>query len=271
MRSLQMAKRKRYSGDGYCLFCREAFADADLTDEHIIPEAIHGTLVIKNSSCRPCARRSNIEYENAALNGDLQLPRVLLDLKGKRGSAIPRDVRHLPPVFLGDTTMAEDGERILDFPIELYPKHFELIHFQSPGKLSGIDRGSSLDVISFTLFNIGGRGLNNVTTRTKMINGPFAMMLAKIAYCYAVAEKGFDYFDSREIRDLLNGNRDDVYNFVGNTEEDKEFTNKHLHSLYFRRRSDYLTVLIHLFSSLTNQPVKAFPYEVVVGRFQVNA
>src|SRR6476659_9299292 len=36
--------------------------------------------------------------------------------------------------------------------------------------------------------------LNDVTTRQPFANGPFAKMVAKIGYCYAVAKLGFDAF-----------------------------------------------------------------------------
>lgn len=265
MRTLQMAK-KTYHGDGYCLFCRKPFVERDLTDEHIIPEALHGSLVIENGSCRLCAQRSNSEYENKALNRDLQLPRVLLELRGKRGSAVPRDVRHLPAVYPGDTTMGGEQERLLDFPVDMYPKFFNLLHFPPPGKISDVERGANITGLKLQIFNIGGKGLANVTVKQPYENGPFAMMLAKIGYCYAVAEKNYTTFDSSEIRALLNGERHDVYNFVGSSEERTHFSKRHLHSLYFRQRGDYLTVLVHLFASLSEKPDGVLPYEVVVGR-----
>lgn len=101
-----------------------------------------------------------------------------------------------------------------------------------------------------------------------MINGPFAMMLAKIAYCYTMAEYGETYFDAKDIRDLLLGNRHDVYNFVGNTETPERLATRELHGLYFRRRGEWLTVLVHLFASCQGQQNTNIctPYEVVVGR-----
>ena len=57
-------------------------------------------------------------------------------------------------------------------------------------------------------------------------------MLAKIGYCYAVAEKGFEAFDGDDIRTLLAGKRDDVYNFIGNVAEPEKLANHHLHGLY---------------------------------------
>ncbi|MEO7691619.1 MAG: HNH endonuclease [Sphingomonas sp.] len=265
MRTLQMAKRT-YVGDGLCVFCRKPFAESDLTDEHIIPEALHGALVIKNGACRPCARHSNTAYENKALNGDLQLARILLDLRGKRGTAAPRDVRHMPPVFPGNLTMGGEGERLLDFPVEMYPKFFNLILFPPPGLLVGVDRGGALSALSLRTFTVGGSGLTGVTVSQGFTNGPFAMMLAKIAYCYAAAERGVEAFDGDPIRCLLTGERDDVYNFVGSVEKPEHLTTRFLHGLYFRERAEWTTVLINLFASLSEEVNNVRPYEVVVGR-----
>jgi hypothetical protein len=160
-----------------------------------------------------------------------------------------------------------------DFYIQLsdaeYPPIFSIILFPRAGLLDGVDRGADITSLRVQMFNLGGGSnrASNVTASAPMINGPFAKMLAKIGYCYAVAEKGFDGFDGSEIRDLLDGRRDDVYNFVGNVSEPEMLTDRHLHGLYFRERGVWLTVLVHLFSSCNADPnVPSIPYEVVVGR-----
>lgn len=266
MRTLKMQKHTYRPGDGVCVFCMNSFQLSALTDEHIIPEAIHGGLVIEKAACRPCAQYSNSAYENKALNGDLKLARVLLELRGKRGTAAPRDIRHLPPVFPGDATMGVAGDRLLDFPVEVYPRFFNLILFAPPGLLVGMDRGGNLTVSALQFFNVGGSGLTGVTVQQDFTNGPFALMLAKIAYCYAIAERGSGAFDGEPIRALLRGERGDVYNFVGNVEKAEHVSTRSLHGLYFRERGEWTTVLISLFASLSDDVSKARPYEVVVGK-----
>lgn len=63
-----------------------------------------------------------------------------------------------------------------------------------------------------------------------------------------MAEYGESSFAAQNIRDLLPGNRADVYNFVGNTENPER--------------------LVHLFASLYSEENTNIctPYEVVVGR-----
>lgn len=139
--------------------------------------------------------------------------------------------------------MGGEGQRLLGFPIEHYPKFFRLLAFPPPGLLVGINRGGDLSGLRFVLYNIGGRGLNNVTTEETRLNGPFAMTLAKIGYCFAMAEYGERNFDAQDIRQLLLGKRDDIYNFVGNSGAAERLTTRHLHGLYIRHRGEWLTVL----------------------------
>jgi hypothetical protein len=261
-------KRHSYQGDGRCVFCLQTFDTDQLTDEHIIPEAINGTLLIRRGACREHARQSNRDYENPALNSDLLLPRLLLELKGKRGGA-PKDLRHLPPVFRGDVTMTAVPmeERLLDFPVELYPKTFHLLKFQSPGLLAGVDRGAEIQELTLEFYNIGGKGLSDVTVMQPRQNGPFAKTIAKIGYCYAAAEKGLDAFDGDDVRALLRGERDDVYNFVGNSASSTHLTKDTLHGLYFREINGYLVVLVDLFASCRTID-EGFPYQVVVGKLR---
>jgi len=260
--------RKRYQGDGRCVYCTQAFPRESLTDEHIVPLALHGDFIIEKGACSKCAGKSNELYENKALQNDLLLPRLLLGLKGRRG-IVTQDLRHLPAVFAGDKTseptkMSEG--RLLNFPIELYPKFFHLLVFEPAGLLAGIDRGGYICHLRIQAFCIDGPSLNNLTINQPMINGPFATMLAKIGYCYAVAERSMEAFDGSGIRQLLTGGRSDVYNFVGSSSKKEKLTNRYLHNLYLRERDGWLIVLVHLFASLSKEKAGAIPYEVVVGK-----
>jgi hypothetical protein len=85
-------------------------------------------------------------------------------------------------------------------------------------------------------------------------------MLAKMGYCFAMAERSRDGFNGDEIRELLSGDRDDVFNFVGGSVNEERLTARHLHYLACRERKSLLTVIVHLFSSYD-----APPYEIVVG------
>jgi hypothetical protein len=267
MRSLAM-RQKNYDLGGKCVYCLKDFEPDDLTDEHIVPRALNGGLILKKGACRPCAAKSNKDYEGAALNNDLLVPRRILELRKSRnrGASQPPP-QPLPPVGIGDLTMG--GDCNIQLSDAEYPAWFPLVLFPAPGLLAGVDRGSELKSLRLQIFNLGSdkNRATNVTTNAPMINGPFAKMLAKIGYCYAVAERGFDAFEGNDIRSLLAGDRDDVYNFVGSPKEPEILADRNLHALYFRERGDWLTVLVHLFASCNGDPkVPAIPYEVVVGK-----
>jgi HNH endonuclease len=270
MRSLAM-RQQNYDLVGKCVYCLHDFAADDLTDEHIIPRAMNGGLILKKGACKPCAKRSNEDYEGAALNNDLLIARRILELRKSRNRGAKQPPpKPLPPVAAGDRTMG-GGKFDIALSDDQYPNHFSLVLFRPAGLLVGEDRGADLKEMRLQIFNLGGheKRATNVTVQQSHINGPFAKMLAKIAYCYAVAERGFNAFKGDDIRDLLMGRRDDVYNFVGNPAERIILGNQHLHALYFRERDGWLIVLVHLFASCIGDPkLPATPYEVVVGKIR---
>jgi hypothetical protein len=267
-------RKHDYRLDGRCVYCLENIRDwpqEQITDEHIIPRALNGSLIIRNGACKSCAELSNQSYENVALNNDLLIARRILELKKsrKRGKN-QKPPRPLPPVARGDATMDAEAEFDLALADGNYPNHFSLVQFPPAGRVIGEKSGADLKSIRLQIFNLGnhqGRA-DNVTVRSPMVNGPFAKMLAKIAYCFAVAERGFEGFGGQDIRDLLAGRRDDVYDFVGTVATPELLTTRHLHSLYFRQRGDWLTVLVHLFASCGAEGKPSHPYEVVVGKIQ---
>jgi len=75
------------------------------------------------------------------------------------------------------------------------------------------------------------------------------MMVAKMAFCFAVAERGLDFERYTDLRDLLMGRRSDVFNFVGTPVVEEKLANRHLHAFYFRKREAFETVIVHLFAS----------------------
>lgn len=264
-------QRKTYRlSDRRCIFCLNEFDPAFRTDEHIIPEALHGELIIEDGSCKACARASNEDYENSALNtGYFHLARVVLGLKGKRG-APARDVRHLPPIFPGNAMEEGEGPRLLDFPLDQYPaKVLQLMHYQPPGKIDGVDRGGDLNDCFFGFFFTDRQQMlptNRFTQDIKVDHTAVARMLAKIAYCYAVVKFGLSGFDGQDLRDIIAGNRTDIYNFVGSYHGPRRFTNRFLHNIYLHQESGYLTVLPHLFASFGGWQTPMLPYQVVIQK-----
>jgi hypothetical protein len=256
---------RRYKGAGKCIFCFRSPPEVRLTDEHVIPFAICGVgeILIEDGSCEECNRFANEKYEAIAIANDLNVARILLELKRRRRGKKSKPLM-LPPVALGDITV-ENKNFDIQLEKEEYPNVLLLVTFEPAGLLVGVDRGSDLSKIRIVFVNLGqkDRTVQGVTCSHPHVQGPFALLIAKIAYCYAVAEVGLDGFNGDEIRDLLRLKREDIYNFVGCMADNMHLSSRHLHSLYFRKRGEYLTVIVHIFASY-----KIPPYEVVVGRWK---
>src|SRR4030088_2476375 len=89
---------RRYSLNGRCVYCGKKFTPKQLTDEHIVPLTLNGDWVIVMGACDPCARLSNILYEEKALHSDMiRVPRAILELK--RRKAKEKGPIEMPPIF----------------------------------------------------------------------------------------------------------------------------------------------------------------------------
>jgi hypothetical protein len=284
-----MAERKPYSSHGRCLYCAKPFAK--LTREHIVPEGLQGGWWIVGA-CATCARKSNEEYENLVLQSDMvRTMRAFLKLKRKKRKN-QRPIL-MPPKFKHGTA-GQTKIQTRDYlePDDFYPRIFVMLLLEPAMKLTPNDKTPIEKRVFRTWFrniedaipgpavisdpvNVGNAYVSDkdlllamdITGRERSVsirqNFPlkkFMRMLAKIAYCFAVAERGLDRFDGTEIQHLVCGERDDFHNFVGGSLNGDRLTNRVLHHLAFRERGDLLTVIVHLFSSYD-----APPYEVVVG------
>lgn len=269
MRPSTFMAGKSYPPPGRCIYCLRGEHDAAIdekgvrTDEHIIPYALNGSLVIKDAVCSVCQKVTG-RPEQEALNSDLLVPRLLLELKRRR--AKKKRQKSLPPVALGNLTYSDD---LSAFSIELsaaqYPPIIQLLVVPPPGFLTGKLRpDGDLDGFQMVFCNLGIKSAlphTSVTTRSCHNFTAFFYLVTKIAYSYAIAELGFSSFDGHAIRELLLGKRVDMFNFVGGPYIQEGGSKSSLHRLSIRRRGDWVTVIVHLFSS-TGVP----PYEVVVGR-----
>lgn len=251
--SLKM-KRKRYNGIGICIYCFKEFPQENLTDEHIVPKALRGTLIFKNAVCEPCRKTTGRE-ENIVLKEDFLVPRIILNLNYKD---LP-----LPPVAIPN---ADPSKEIHDIYLtaEDYPKLVTVCTFPVPGHLMGQDSGDGASSLRFLTLNLEGYSVRTkpirYSIRSGVTMGALLMLMAKVGYSYAVAELGVNYFDSTDIRDLLLDRRNDVFNFVGSPENTKRIS-VDLHSVKLDEQNGFVVALVNLFSS-----IHMYPYIVVLGK-----
>lgn len=261
MRPSLICAEKYYPSPNVCIYCLEN--DIELTDEHIITFSIGGRKVLRNASCKKCAEYINETYEQPTLNGVLLAPRLLLELKRRKS----KQKRNLKLVGLDGVKVNDVGDEGFDTQLEpfQYSPLCQLPFWEPAGKLIDADKSSGVD--KFRLFHIHlgttfQSPFDKVVTRHPINQKEFALALAKSAYSYAVAKHGLENFDGAEMRDLLLGKRNDVFNFVGGPLREEKLTDRYFHNLYERREGQLCTVLVHMFASY-----KMKPYQVVVGRF----
>lgn len=257
--SHSMAPKPPYPSPRNCIYC--GLTDVK-SEEHIVPFVLNGSWVIEKAACDDCRTRTNEAYENKALNCDLLVvPRKLLDLKRRRRGKNKKPLLFPPSFAAGTAHLTESGERINLLENE-YPPVMVMIVLEPAGKLVGLERVTgSEQKIRIWMRSLAQRSHPAQTVRQRFAHFHFAMMLAKIGYSFAVAERGMGGFEGSEIRELLAGNRDDVYNFIGGSIGGERLTDRFLHHLALRERGEWLTAIVHLFASY-----QAPPYEVVVGR-----
>lgn len=257
-------KDKNYKTIGYCIFCIDrALPPRELTEEHIIANALGGTLRFKEAACRQCAETMNKRFEQPSLNADFYVPRLLLQLRAKGKET----TKKLPPVALGKVDISKPGSEGFDTYLtrEQYPKVLQFLVFGEPGKIVGKVYGG-IESIQLSLSNISnahetiGAPLE-AAYRTPIMPYEFGMAIIKIAYSYAVAECGIETFDGTEIRELLAYRREDIRNFFGCPENYIKRKMHFLHHLSWSVIKGYIVVKVHLFASYGIRP-----YIVVVGR-----
>ena len=248
---------------GKCIFC----GDTDnLTKEHIVPKALTGIgeMIIRFGSCRKCNYYANEAYEGAAMANDFLPVRHMLQLQRKRRGK-KTTLRRMPPVSYAATADKCGADEFNEeLPPQNYPPLYTFVMHEPAGLLSGINRAADPSEIRLGFVHLGLPGRvtpTSVTMRLPGIIGHPERVVAKMAYCWAIAEKGLDVFDTTDLLDLLCGRRSDIFNFVGSPIVSEQLPMLRLHEFYFRKRGELTTVLVHLFASF-NGPI----HEVVIGK-----
>jgi 5-methylcytosine-specific restriction endonuclease McrA len=180
----------RYPQVGICIYCGY-HGPLPLTDEHIIPLAFGGTLILPDASCEDCARIINREIETPVCHKEWGLFRA----KHRWPTRKPRK-RPKSAVIRGDAGYHQEiamGE--YSAPVPLY-------RFVEARVSSGLPRGD--DDVHWTVSILTNDHEEaemqrrypkwDRIRRFKMQPKEFARLLAKIAHAYVVAECGLSGF-----------------------------------------------------------------------------
>ena len=257
---------RRYAPLGRCMYCLAT--GVRLTEEHLIPKSLGGRLTLRDAVCEPCRVRTG-SLEQLTLDRDFAIPKTLLAMKRRR--ARKKGPRRLPafdaPADAAASSLA--AEAAASPSAACYPRTFTLPAFARAGLLAAEDRATTPPRIDFVVCRLQiGTVRNEIAAPRRMLADPFAFgySIAKWAYGLAVAERGLACCDTRAIRQLLSGERCDVFNFVGSCEASEPGQRGSLHSVTLRERDGWLAVLVHVLGSAGMRP-----YEVAIGRLPTDA
>lgn len=176
----------RLKSVGSCIYCGST---KQLTDEHIVPFALGGRLILPDSSCFECAKITSL-FEQKVLRGFMLNARTTGKFPTRRQKERPKT---LP------LAIEKEGELL---ETELSPdEHPGLLHLpmlEPPGYFVGRDPKEGLTIIGLETIQFGqspymvAKKLNAtaITSTTNLDVWSFARLLAKIGYCFAISELG---------------------------------------------------------------------------------
>lgn len=176
---------------GCCMYCR---APA-IGREHAIPRGLNGVYTLEQASCRDCERVTS-RLEGELLRGPLLPIRIVLDLYTKDPADRPRS---LP----GIVRMPDGTSRRLLIPIEAHPTPLALPLLFGPPYLLGETRPMQMrgeqwtrqfTDPSATERYLASLGAVEIQLGSVIDPTPLIRLVAKIAYCFAVAHVGLDGF-----------------------------------------------------------------------------
>jgi hypothetical protein len=223
---------KIYSPIGRCIYCGREADRVALSDEHVIPYSLGGTIILPKSSCAKCSGiTSSIERHIAKAIWDYT--RVQHGLPSYRKER-PRHFEMEMP----------DGS-IRNIPIPNMPPVILSFTFPPAGILFGLppsDEPVSGQIVISNISAEAERRFSEISRQGRVrLNpkgfaaSPFARFLAKVAHAYAVAELGMDGFYAALPPIILERDPHFVFHYVGSGGGD-EPTSTRLHDLNLRRQ-----------------------------------
>jgi hypothetical protein len=186
-----------------------------LTDEHIIPLAANGDLILPQASCRKCQLLTWKPEEQLLLLSAKSF-RVTHRYKSRRKAPKTLPLRNVNGT--GETRQV---------PVDVYPNAFALFLWPKPWLLSGKDRNDSPmtqlwidgDRRAADAVNLAKLGIHTWSGQ-EIQNEMVFRLFAKIGHSYLAAEIGLDAFKPT-LLDYIHRRSDAIMPLIGGTEEDE--------------------------------------------------
>jgi hypothetical protein len=179
---------------GTCIYCGQVTDSEKLSDEHVVPYALDGTIVLPEASCDSCARIINSQIETPILRKTLWQTRVNLGMQSRSDP---------PTEFVVEVRCADGSVRrakvpAADAPVVCYGFQLPLAGLLEGrttsrpwGVLPLIVRIPNLERTIIAVKSVAGESINTLNVSLE----EHCRFLAKIAHGFAVAMLGIDGFE----------------------------------------------------------------------------
>lgn len=177
-----------YSPVGHCIYC--GLSDCKLSDEHVIPFSLGGTLVLPKASCESHAKITS-KFEADVARG------LFGAYREQNGIATRKSARSYLDDFGTFEAVKANGKKLtLKIPYRELPPWTLKIDFRPPGIILGheidqvqpVNLSAKVDEASHLAlcrrYNVAELTIYSPTFKVKS----FAKTLAKIAHCFCIAE-----------------------------------------------------------------------------------
>jgi hypothetical protein len=241
-----------------CIYC--GTTEGRLTDEHIVPLSLNGTMLLQKASCDKCAGTTSAF--------ELKVARPMYgNLRAKLGySSRRKRVKSVTIFHVEDGQEVPQSVDIVDLPnlylVGVFPlpgifTNQPLTENNPPFQIDHVGDISAIDTL------LKKTGSENVQLVHTFYWGPLYRLLAKIAHGFVVAQLGFHGYEPL-LPELILGTSPYLSHYIGGNgiNERRSLEDYHLEIQMVEICSQwYLVVLIHLLGG-ASLPV----YQVVAGR-----
>lgn len=260
--------KRRSSGVGQCIYCG---SQSDLTDEHVLPYALGGCLILPKSSCKSCAAITG-KLEQKLLRGHWWPYRKKLGLQTRN----PDASKELKRVTITKT----DGTVInAQMPLESFVAAM-VFKLDPPAILLGNEVDGEPCAKDAFFKQLGPMPTDAIVDGKRYVlaprdkvefpvnfhSGDLTRFLAKVAHGYAISKEGLNSFGEFYLPEFILGRTDGIQTYVGGYESPiitQTLPGGGYNRMMVRTRDDLITVCIQLFIDEGNPPPI---YEIVVGK-----
>jgi hypothetical protein len=210
------SKDKRRFHIGKCIYCG---ATEDLRIEHCFPESLNGEFELEAASCRECEKITG-KFEARFTRETLLPMRTAWNMKSKRSKS--KRPKEFPMEFI------KDGQsKVLNVPVDEHCSVIPLLELGPTGKYPNEYHAKGLRHSQFQVTSFQIRSQEHVSAIIEKYDADefrvhfplyiedFLRMIAKIAYCFAVARFGLKNIAEVYVLPAILGQSNDIWHWVG--------------------------------------------------------